>query len=214
MLREAWESSADPMHQQFAQVMSSFQPGLFVGGEAADFPEDNVDLERWFKRPKGHERRIHGRHMQGYGSCSKVRRCCWRLTRIYTMMARLRSMTFSPMVIAVCRRASSRLSHAARSCAKHDPESNAVICSQTLKNVTLTHPSFRRVNKKHKGEFLFWQVYRIIDGREEVQGYGTRDMPIWGDVFIQQEGGKPVDETRAIGRILAIVHYLQSIQEK
>lgn len=65
LLREAWQSSADPMHQQFAQVMRSFQPGLFVGGEAADFPEDNLDLERWFKRPKGHERRIHGRHHAG-----------------------------------------------------------------------------------------------------------------------------------------------------
>jgi hypothetical protein len=65
VLREAWQSSADPMHQQFAQVMSSFQPGLFVGGEGADCPEDNLDLERWFKRPKGHERRIHGRHHAG-----------------------------------------------------------------------------------------------------------------------------------------------------
>jgi hypothetical protein len=65
LLREAWQSSADPMHQQFAPVMSSFQPGLFVGGEAADFPEDNLELERWFKRPKGHERRIHGRHHAG-----------------------------------------------------------------------------------------------------------------------------------------------------
>jgi hypothetical protein len=63
--REAWQSSADPMHQQFAQVMSRFQPGVFVGGEAADFPEDNVDLERWCKPPKGHERRIHGRRHAG-----------------------------------------------------------------------------------------------------------------------------------------------------
>jgi len=65
LLREAWQSSAAPMHQQFAQVMSSFQPGVFVGGEAADFPEDYVDLERWFKHPKGHERRIHGRRHAG-----------------------------------------------------------------------------------------------------------------------------------------------------
>jgi hypothetical protein len=36
-----------------------------VGGEAADFPEDNLDLERWFKHPKGHERRIHGRRHAG-----------------------------------------------------------------------------------------------------------------------------------------------------
>ena len=64
-LREAWQASADPVHQQFAQVMRSFQPGLFVGGETADFPEDNLDVERWFKRPKGHERRIHGRRHAG-----------------------------------------------------------------------------------------------------------------------------------------------------
>jgi hypothetical protein len=38
-LWQAWEGSADPVQQQFAKVMSSFAPGLFVGGEAADFPE-------------------------------------------------------------------------------------------------------------------------------------------------------------------------------
>jgi hypothetical protein len=59
------EASVDPMHQQFAKVMRSFEPGLFVGGEEADLPADNVDLERWFKRPKGHERRIHGRRHAG-----------------------------------------------------------------------------------------------------------------------------------------------------
>src|SRR6516162_6138752 len=41
-------------------LMSGFALGLFVGGETAEFPADNVDLERWFKGPKGHERRIHG----------------------------------------------------------------------------------------------------------------------------------------------------------
>jgi len=41
-------------------MMSGFALGLFVGGETAEFPADNVDLERWFKGPKGHERRIHG----------------------------------------------------------------------------------------------------------------------------------------------------------
>jgi hypothetical protein len=63
--RQAWESSTDPMHQHFAKMMHSFEPGLFVGGESADFPADNLDLERWFKRPKGHERRLHGRRHAG-----------------------------------------------------------------------------------------------------------------------------------------------------
>ena len=60
-LRDHWQSSTDAVHQQFAAVMSSFQAGLFVGGKAADRPADNLDLERWFKHPKSHERRIHGR---------------------------------------------------------------------------------------------------------------------------------------------------------
>jgi hypothetical protein len=65
VLQEAWPSSAAPVHQHFAKRLSRFEPGLFVGGEAADFPVDNLDLERWFKRPKGHERRIHGRRHAG-----------------------------------------------------------------------------------------------------------------------------------------------------
>lgn len=63
--REAGQSSAAPRHQQCAQGMSSLQPGGVVGGEAADFPADHVDVARWCKRPKGHERRIHGRRHAG-----------------------------------------------------------------------------------------------------------------------------------------------------
>jgi hypothetical protein len=59
-LQQEWASSADPVEQHFAKIMSSFEPGLFVGGEMAEFPADNLDLERWFKGPKGHERRSHG----------------------------------------------------------------------------------------------------------------------------------------------------------
>jgi hypothetical protein len=51
----------DPLRQQMGRVMASFKPGLFVGGGRADLPRDNLDLERWFRLPKGHERRIHGR---------------------------------------------------------------------------------------------------------------------------------------------------------
>ena len=64
-LQEEWQASVDPIHQQWAQVMSSVQPGVFVGGEAAELPGDNVDVERWFNRPQGHERRIHGRRHAG-----------------------------------------------------------------------------------------------------------------------------------------------------
>lgn len=53
------------MRQHMGRVMGSFQPGLFVGGEDTSQPRDNLDLERWFRQPKGHERHIHGRQHAG-----------------------------------------------------------------------------------------------------------------------------------------------------
>jgi hypothetical protein len=82
----------------------------------------------------------------------------------------------------------------------------------TLNLLTVRPTDLTQVSKRHQGQFPFWQVYRIIDGREEVKGHGTRDMPIGGEVFRQPEGGKRGDETCATGRILALVYYIQSIQ--
>jgi hypothetical protein len=45
--------------------MDSFRPGLFAGGDEIDQVQDNLDLERWFRLPKGHERRIHGHRHAG-----------------------------------------------------------------------------------------------------------------------------------------------------
>lgn len=45
--------------------MASFAGGLFVGGRPGNLPQDNLDLERWFRLPKGHERRIHGHQHAG-----------------------------------------------------------------------------------------------------------------------------------------------------
>lgn len=52
--------SPDPIHQHMASTMASFAPGLFAGGDDAELPADNLDLERAFRLPKGQERRIHG----------------------------------------------------------------------------------------------------------------------------------------------------------
>jgi hypothetical protein len=55
----------DPITLHMSQVMQSFEPGLFVGSPDLDLPQDNLDLERWIRSPKGHERRIHGRQHVG-----------------------------------------------------------------------------------------------------------------------------------------------------
>ena len=45
--------------------MLSFLAGLFVGEEEYEAIRDNLDLERWFRLPKSHERRIHGHRHAG-----------------------------------------------------------------------------------------------------------------------------------------------------
>jgi hypothetical protein len=48
--------------------MEGWQAGLLLGpraGKGEEGLEDNLALERWFRKPKGHERRIHGRRHAG-----------------------------------------------------------------------------------------------------------------------------------------------------
>ena len=59
------EGDDDPIPKQMAGLMASFRPGLFAGGDESDQVQDNLDLERWFRLPKGHERRIHGHRHAG-----------------------------------------------------------------------------------------------------------------------------------------------------
>jgi hypothetical protein len=47
------------------QVMRSFLAGLFVGEGTWEQIRDNLELERWFRLPKSHERRIHGHRHAG-----------------------------------------------------------------------------------------------------------------------------------------------------
>lgn len=55
----------EPLMQHIGELMQHFEEGLFCGDDTLDMPEDNLDLERWIKGPKGHERRIHGRQHVG-----------------------------------------------------------------------------------------------------------------------------------------------------
>ena len=64
-LQQRLAGSADPVRQQMAVVMAAFVGGLFVGGEVTGVPQDDLDLERWFRLPKGHARRIHGHKHTG-----------------------------------------------------------------------------------------------------------------------------------------------------
>ena len=64
-LIDQFEQTDDPIRHHMANVMLSFLDGLFVGEEAVEEIRDNLDLERWFRLPKSHERRIHGHRHAG-----------------------------------------------------------------------------------------------------------------------------------------------------
>jgi len=65
-LIDRFKRKKDPIHQQIVQVMMSFLAGLFVGEDKLEQIRDNLDLERWFRLPKSHERRIHGHCPAGW----------------------------------------------------------------------------------------------------------------------------------------------------
>ena len=78
--------------------------------------------------------------------------------------------------------------------------------------------------KRNRGAFPFLKVFETIDGRVRVMAHGTREMPVWGDRYqaeLQQKyksGGEIVSkariETVIRARILELIYYLQTIQQK
>ena len=71
-------------------------------------------------------------------------------------------------------------------------------------------PDLRKLQLRNGGRFPGTLVERIIDG-QRVDAHGTREMPVWGDVFVRQAGGGRVV---AKARINALIEYLRSIQER
>ena len=64
-LIDRFERTEDPIHRHMAALMTSFLAGLFVAAGKFEEIKDNLDLERWFRLPKSHERRIHGHRHAG-----------------------------------------------------------------------------------------------------------------------------------------------------
>jgi len=95
----------------------------------------------------------------------------------------------------------------------------------------VTPADLTQLAKKNGGIFPVNAVYEKIDGRQEIQAHGPRDMPIWGYRYTpspnvssnQAFNPKPTEsyldlsydpEIIIRGRILALVDYLYRIQEK
>lgn len=73
-------------------------------------------------------------------------------------------------------------------------------------------PDLTLISARRDGQFPKDQIFKIIDGREEVIGHGSIDMPIWGQTFKESEGLQT--EAQVNERINKLVEYLESIQQK
>lgn len=82
-------------------------------------------------------------------------------------------------------------------------------------------PDLTKMTARNGGKFPFEYAVWMIDGRKLIRTHGTADMPVWGDRFMasanKAESATEIPETRELivrGRILSLVMYLESIQQK
>jgi mono/diheme cytochrome c family protein len=68
------------------------------------------------------------------------------------------------------------------------------------------------------GEFPFDRVFQVIDGRDDIAAHGDRQMPVWGDRYMERSmseyGPDELNRLRVRSRILELTNYIQSIQER
>ncbi len=71
-----------------------------------------------------------------------------------------------------------------------------------------TPADLTKISARNGGAFPDVKVRRYIEGLDEVAAHGTRDMPMWGDLF------KSLNRDTAQLRIAALADYLKTIQTK
>lgn len=76
-----------------------------------------------------------------------------------------------------------------------------------------------KLSENNGGTFPFERVFRVIDGREPVEGHGSPDMPVWGRTYRREaldEGGQAIfggnPDLIVAGRVYALAQYLRAIQ--
>jgi mono/diheme cytochrome c family protein len=75
------------------------------------------------------------------------------------------------------------------------------------KSLTKVPADLTTLTARNNGTFPDIKVRRYIEGVDEVAAHGTRDMPMWGDLF------KSLNRDTAQIRVAALVDYLKTMQK-
>ena len=89
------------------------------------------------------------------------------------------------------------------------------------KHLTTNPADLSAMTKHNAGTFPEDRVHQVIDGRQEVMGHGTRDMPIWGNWFkfvarTQDAQGTDNETSEIIValRIQGLIEHIKTLQKK
>lgn len=74
-------------------------------------------------------------------------------------------------------------------------------------SLTKVPADLTKISARNGGKFPEVKVRRYIEGLDEVPAHGTRDMPIWGDLF------KSLNRDTAAIRVEALAQYLKGLQQ-
>jgi cytochrome c553 len=78
---------------------------------------------------------------------------------------------------------------------------------QAASSLAKTPADLTRISARNGGKFPDTKVKRYIEGLDEVAAHGTRDMPMWGDLF------KSLNRDTVQIRVQALSDYLKSLQQ-
>jgi mono/diheme cytochrome c family protein len=67
-----------------------------------------------------------------------------------------------------------------------------------------------RISQRNGGTFPVDRMHQIIDGRADVLAHGDREMPVWGQAFLERTGNEADVRTK----VHQLTVFLESIQEK
>lgn len=70
-----------------------------------------------------------------------------------------------------------------------------------------------QLRAQYGGTFPTDSIYAFIDGRADVQAHGTREMPVWGNVWGEVDG-QPVPREEVDLRIRELVEYIRTLQDE
>ena len=108
-----------------------------------------------------------------------------------------------------------------RSCAScHGPSGKGD--GPVAKSLTKKPADLTKLSENNQGVFPISRVYDVVDGRVQVIIHGTREMPVWGDVYTRELSGrmprdfmaKELADAMVRVRILMLIEYISTLQGK